>query len=103
MTQLPSGFNQDPLLTKDDVVRLLNVSASSVRNLMQRGVLTPIRLGTGMLRFQQSEIDALMTGRKKAPAIIRSGRPKGSTNRVYAKSRVVRPAKQLTPDEVIFG
>jgi excisionase family DNA binding protein len=50
------------LLTVADVCRILNLSDASVRRLIRRGDLKPVRPTGHALRFRPEEIDRLIEG-----------------------------------------
>ena len=59
--QPPSAQTSDlaPLLTTDDVCRVLKIRRLFLYELVRRGDLHPIRIGR-LLRFRQSQLDAFL-------------------------------------------
>lgn len=53
---------QEPLLTAPQVAELLSVSAESVRSWVKAGTIPHIKLPSGVARFRQADIDAILSG-----------------------------------------
>ena len=61
------------LLTTREVMRILNASYRTVYYLIDTGELTAIRIGKGMLRVSESDVEALINRGKVRPK-YRKGR-----------------------------
>lgn len=61
------------LLTTREVMRILNASYKTVYDLIDSGELTAIRIGKGMLRVTEADVEALIN-RGKAKPKYRKGR-----------------------------
>lgn len=53
---------QEPLLTAPQVAELLSVSAETVRSWVKAGTIPHIKLPSGVARFRQADIDAILAG-----------------------------------------
>jgi excisionase family DNA binding protein len=51
----------DPLLTVDDVARILRISRASVYTLVASGDLRPVRLPLRKTRFRRSDVEDLIS------------------------------------------
>jgi DNA binding domain, excisionase family len=52
-----SEFISEVLHTIEKVAKILNVSKGTVRNLIRRGNLVPVRISNRVVRIPQSELD----------------------------------------------
>ncbi len=52
-----SEFFSEVLHTIEKVAEILNVSKGTVRNLIRRGNLVPVRISNRVVRISQSELD----------------------------------------------
>ncbi|MFN2467037.1 MAG: helix-turn-helix domain-containing protein [Gaiellaceae bacterium] len=58
-------MNDSILISQPDTARLLGISIETVRRLVGRGVLTPVRLTpTSHPRFRRDEVEALAAGER---------------------------------------
>ena len=54
------------LLAADEVAKQLSLSVSMVYKLAERGTLSSVRVGRGVVRFEQAEVDAFIA-RQRVP------------------------------------
>ena len=65
----------DPMLTVNDVARLLNVHINTVRRWSNQGILKAYRVGSrGDRRFRQEDITSFLSQESKI-AEVRKGKP----------------------------
>jgi excisionase family DNA binding protein len=52
----------DRLLTQEEVAARLGIHRRTVLNWRRKGLLPCVQVGTGFIRFKQSDIDKLLSG-----------------------------------------
>lgn len=69
----PNGLSADPLLTVDDVARLLNVSRDWVwdHSSRRKPLLPVIRMGDGTLRYRPTGIEAFVNEQERMSSLRR--------------------------------
>jgi len=65
------------LWTTREVAELVGLSAETILRRHRAGELPGIRLGSNVLRFRESAIEAWLEGRERSPVPATSNRPTG--------------------------